>query len=56
MIDHIGLGVSDLEASKAFYRRALEPLGYQLLMERDGSAGLRPRRQAGLLDPRRTGP
>jgi catechol 2,3-dioxygenase-like lactoylglutathione lyase family enzyme len=23
MIDHVGLGVSDLEASKAFYRRAL---------------------------------
>ena len=39
MIDHIGLGVSDLEASKAFYLRALEPLGYRLLMERDGSAG-----------------
>jgi catechol 2,3-dioxygenase-like lactoylglutathione lyase family enzyme len=39
VIDHVGLGVSDLEASKAFYRRALEPLGYQLLMERDGSAG-----------------
>ena len=39
MIDHVGLGVSDLEASKAFYRRALRPLGYELLMERDGSAG-----------------
>jgi catechol 2,3-dioxygenase-like lactoylglutathione lyase family enzyme len=39
VIDHVGLGVSDLEASKAFYLRALEPLGYRLLMERDGSAG-----------------
>jgi catechol 2,3-dioxygenase-like lactoylglutathione lyase family enzyme len=39
VIDHVGLGVSDLEASKAFYRRALRPLGYRLLMERDGSAG-----------------
>ena len=39
MIDHIGLGVSDLEESKAFYHQALRPLGYQLLMERDGSAG-----------------
>jgi catechol 2,3-dioxygenase-like lactoylglutathione lyase family enzyme len=39
VIDHIGLGVSDLEQSKAFYQQALRPLGYQLLMERDGSAG-----------------
>jgi catechol 2,3-dioxygenase-like lactoylglutathione lyase family enzyme len=39
MIDHVGLGVSDLEDSKAFYQQALRPLGYQLLMERDGSAG-----------------
>ena len=39
MIDHVGLGVSDLEQSKAFYQQALGPLGYQLLMERDGSAG-----------------
>ena len=39
MIDHVGLGVSDLDASKAFYERALRPLGYQLLMQRDGSAG-----------------
>jgi catechol 2,3-dioxygenase-like lactoylglutathione lyase family enzyme len=40
VIDHVGLGVSDLEQSKAFYEQALGPLGYQLLMERDGSAGL----------------
>ena len=40
MIDHVGLGVSDLEQSKAFYQQALCPLGYELLMERDGSAGL----------------
>jgi catechol 2,3-dioxygenase-like lactoylglutathione lyase family enzyme len=40
VIDHIGLGVSDLEQSKAFYQQTLGPLGYQLLMERDGSAGL----------------
>jgi catechol 2,3-dioxygenase-like lactoylglutathione lyase family enzyme len=39
VIDHVGLGVSDLEQSKAFYQQALRPLGYQLLMERDGSAG-----------------
>jgi catechol 2,3-dioxygenase-like lactoylglutathione lyase family enzyme len=39
VIDHVGLGVSDLEKSKAFYQQALRPLGYRLLMERDGSAG-----------------
>jgi catechol 2,3-dioxygenase-like lactoylglutathione lyase family enzyme len=39
VIDHVGLGVSDLEESKAFYQQALGPLGYQLLTERDGSAG-----------------
>ena len=33
MLDHIGLNVSDYEASKAFYERALEPLGIRLLME-----------------------
>ena len=33
MIDHVGFGVSDYEASKAYYERALEPLGIELLME-----------------------
>jgi catechol 2,3-dioxygenase-like lactoylglutathione lyase family enzyme len=33
MIDHIGITVSDYEKSKAFYRAALAPLGYELLME-----------------------
>ncbi|RZJ39943.1 MAG: VOC family protein [Brevundimonas sp.] len=28
MIDHIGLAVSDLERSRAFYAAALKPLGY----------------------------
>jgi catechol 2,3-dioxygenase-like lactoylglutathione lyase family enzyme len=40
VIDHIGLGVRDLEQSKAFYQQTLGRLGYLLLMERDGSAGL----------------
>jgi catechol 2,3-dioxygenase-like lactoylglutathione lyase family enzyme len=39
MIDHIGLRVSDLEKSKAFYQKALQPLGYELLMEFEGVAG-----------------
>ncbi|MGH8177303.1 MAG: VOC family protein [Steroidobacter sp.] len=33
MIDHTGVAVSDFHKSKAFYLRALEPLGYRLLME-----------------------
>lgn len=33
MIDHIGFSVSDFARSKAFYEKALEPLGYGLLME-----------------------
>jgi catechol 2,3-dioxygenase-like lactoylglutathione lyase family enzyme len=33
MIDHIGFPVSDYERSKAFYARALAPLGYGLVME-----------------------
>ena len=32
-IDHLGLDVSDYERSKAFYERALAPLGLKLLME-----------------------
>jgi catechol 2,3-dioxygenase-like lactoylglutathione lyase family enzyme len=39
VIDHVGLGVRDLEESTAFYQQVLVPLGYQLLMQRDGSAG-----------------
>ena len=33
MLDHVGFGVSDYERSKAFYERALAPLGIELLME-----------------------
>jgi catechol 2,3-dioxygenase-like lactoylglutathione lyase family enzyme len=33
MLDHCGFGVSDYERSKAFYTRALAPLGITLLME-----------------------
>ncbi len=32
-IDHIGFTVSDIEPSKAFYRRALAPLDIGLVME-----------------------
>lgn len=33
MIDHTGIVVSDFERSKAFYRQALAPIAYQLLLE-----------------------
>ena len=33
MIDHVGFPVSDYERAKAFYARALAPLGYGLVME-----------------------
>src|ERR1700759_4334369 len=33
MIDHIGFPVSDYERAKAFYLKALTPLGYDLVME-----------------------
>jgi len=33
MIDHIGFPVSDYARAKAFYEKALAPLGYALLME-----------------------
>jgi catechol 2,3-dioxygenase-like lactoylglutathione lyase family enzyme len=33
MIDHLKLWVRDLERSRAFYGRALEPLGYRVMLE-----------------------
>jgi catechol 2,3-dioxygenase-like lactoylglutathione lyase family enzyme len=33
MLDHVGFEVSDYERSRAFYERALAPLGMQVLME-----------------------
>ncbi len=33
MIDHVGFPVSDYERAKAFYLKALAPLGYSLVME-----------------------
>jgi catechol 2,3-dioxygenase-like lactoylglutathione lyase family enzyme len=38
MLDHVGIGVGDYERSKAFYERALAPLGYKLLLEFAGAA------------------
>lgn len=33
MIDHIGFVVADIARSRAFYERALAPLGYAVVME-----------------------
>lgn len=33
MIDHVGFPVSDYARAKAFYTKALAPLGYTLIME-----------------------
>lgn len=38
MLDHIGVGVSDLARSRAFYATALAPLGYQITKEIPGRA------------------
>ena len=39
MIDHTGLTVSDIDKAKAFYTQALGPLGYELVMQWEQSAG-----------------
>ena len=33
MLDHIGVDVSDLKTSRAFYEAALAPLGYRVIQE-----------------------
>ena len=33
MLDHLGIGVRDLSASRAFYEAALAPLGFGVVME-----------------------
>ena len=38
MIDHVGFSVSDYPRSKAFYEKALLPLGYTLVMEATAQA------------------
>ena len=39
MIDHITVGVTDFARSKAFYEKALAPLGWKVMMEFGPSAG-----------------
>jgi catechol 2,3-dioxygenase-like lactoylglutathione lyase family enzyme len=40
VLDHVGLGVSDLAAARAFYVAALEPLGFGVVMEFPGVIAL----------------
>ena len=42
MFDHIGVGVSDYAASKAFFLKALQPLCYDVVMEGPYGVGLGP--------------
>ena len=39
MMDHIGVGVSNLAGSRAFYERALAPLGIAVVAEVPGAVG-----------------
>lgn len=39
MIDHTGITVADFERSKAFYAKALAPLGYRICLELESAAG-----------------
>ena len=40
MLDHISLSVSDAAKSRAFYAKALAPLGYKLVSEYEGGFGI----------------
>ena len=40
MIDHIGIDVKDFAKSKAFYEKALAPLGYEKIKEFDFEGGI----------------
>ena len=60
MLDHVSIGVSDIERSKAFYDQALRPLGiFRLYAEGENSAGYGSNKKAffwiGLRDVVRTG-
>lgn len=41
MVDHVALNIRDLAAAKAFYERALAPLGYMVGMELEADVGFR---------------
>ena len=39
VIEHVVIGVADLEASRAFYERALDALGLRVIVDRPGYVG-----------------
>ena len=39
MFDHVNIGVADLEVSRAFYERALAPLGISVVMTHQAGIG-----------------
>lgn len=41
MVDHVAFNIRDLAAAKAFYERALAPLGYTVGMELEKDVGFR---------------
>ena len=41
MIDHISIGVTDVESAKRFYKAALGPLGYTVGFEGEWGAGFK---------------
>ncbi|MGZ5194481.1 MAG: VOC family protein [Ramlibacter sp.] len=43
MFDHIGFGVTDYEVSKAFFLKALQPLGIGIVMEGEHGLGIGPK-------------
>ena len=40
ILDHLTISVSNFERSRAFYERALEPLGITIVAQFDGFAGM----------------
>lgn len=40
MFGHLGFGVTDCAASKAFFLHALQPLGYGIVMEGEHGIGI----------------
>ena len=38
MFDHVGIAVADFERSRAFYQAVFDTLGYQVVLEVEGSA------------------
>ena len=47
MIDHIVIGVRDLDSARAFYTGALEPLGVEIIIDRGEVVGLGSRGKPG---------